>query len=229
MAAITAGEDCYIQLTDCGTELFGSPGQALSGAGSDTPRLGFEPVTLHGHPSAVKAVCVSQAPGCWPVLLSAGAQEFVIGWRLSADPASAEGMRPHVRTRLLGKYWRKDRAQRPLAERAALEQPRWIREGEGPGAGGQRVDQRYLAVTAWPDAPADRQRHTVVVAGTRQTAAVLTLSIDEEGGTITPAGYELAGQGAGLVLCLSHLALPTMPGCEPAYHVFAGTTSGCVD
>jgi len=188
---VTGGEDTMLKVT----------GHDFAGYGGGQG-LGIGQHTLHGHPSAIKALCCTHIDGRWPVVISVGAKEAVMAWQLSTSEEM--GSLRQFSSKLVCRWG--PRRKSDLDE--------------------EDIDHRYHAVTAFPqrsinlDATAD---HIVAAGGTG--TAIDLWSFDEERGKIETEA-SLVGHG-GLVLCLAHCHLQVQSGKMVAF-IACGTTSGSV-
>jgi WD40 repeat protein len=195
--------------------------------------------TLHGHPSAIKALCCSHIDGRWPLLFSVGAKESILAWQLSTEVGNHQseedrtegGAAPRFSSQLLYRW-----------------SPKMIRRLRGHGGRDQSgvaedtLDHRFHAVTAFPvPGPSSRHgsaggsgsaalssssTHAVAVGGTSSTVDVWLL--DEASRSVQAAAL-LSGQ-SGLVLCLAHtLVRAAGGGGGPGLSLLAaGDTGGSV-
>eukprot|EP01048_Picozoa_sp_COSAG05_P001295 COSAG05_NODE_43_length_25931_cov_49.314636_8_plen_678_part_00 len=178
--------------------------------------------TLHGHPSAIKALCCSHIDGRWPVVFSVGAKQSIMAWQFAVGPET--GTVDRFSSQLLCRWSRKLHNKLSLASRQPVpsihDRPR---EG-GMGTQESVLDHRFHAVVAFPLGELDSSSgsHVVVVGGTSPTVDVWTL--EEESRSIVAAA-SLAGH-CGLVLCLAQAH--TRRDGRPFAVVAAGDTSGSV-
>lgn len=189
---VTGGEDTMLKVT--GHDFAGYDG----GQG-----LGIGQHTLHGHPSAIKALCCTHIDGRWPVVISVGAKEAVMAWQLSTSEDTSSSSR-QFNSKLVCRWGPR--------RKSTLD--------------GEEIDHRFHAVTAFPQRSMSLDADTghIVAAGGTGNAIDLWC-FDEARGKIQNEA-SLVGHG-GLVLCLAHCHLQVRSGKVVAY-VACGTTSGSV-
>lgn len=188
---VTGGEDTMLKVT--GHDFAGYDG----GQG-----LAIGQHTLHGHPSAIKALCCTHIDGRWPVVISVGAKEAVMAWQLSTSEDTSS---PRQFNSKLVCRWGPRR-------KSNLDE--------------EEIDHRFHAVTAFPQRSVNLDAdagHVVAAGGTGN--AIDLWCFDEARGKIKSEA-SLIGHG-GLVLCLAHCHLQIQSGKIVAY-VACGTTSGSV-
>ena len=198
---VTGGEDTMLKVT----------GHDFAGCAAGQGR-GIGQHTLHGHPSAVKALCFTQIDGRWPIVISAGAKEAVMAWQLSTtEDANAQQFNSKLVCRWVSRA--RSRSSTPDTDTES-----------------DVIDHRFHAVTAFPletVKPCASASHIVAVGGTGP--AIDLWCFDEERGQITDS-TALTGH-KGLALCLAHGHVQNKAGSTdltPAAFIACGTTNGSV-
>lgn len=188
---VTGGEDTMLKVT--GHDFAGFSG----GQGLDIGQH-----TLHGHPSAIKALCCTQIDGRWPVVISVGAKEAVMAWQLSTrEEMSAP---KQFNSKLVCRWGSRRKSD----------------------LDNEDIDHRFHAVTAFPLKSIELCTNAVHIVAAGGTGSAIDLwCFNEERGKIK-SQPSLVGH-AGLVLCLAHCHLKTRSGNTFAL-IACGTTTGSV-